>query len=193
MVEKIWKQQNNEKPRQYEYFTKYLHTGNISIKKFHQKILKQYEKDTKKTTTPPTFNTLEKWSTNNQWIKRKEAYKKHILEQTITTLEEDSINERISDANKDREIKHQIQKIINETFNQYQPPLSSKDAYAMKTLLESYQIIKEEMRFDFGQPTEITQNEHNGNLSIDQDVEIKSKSVFEIIDEFDKQLETINK
>lgn len=184
--DKIWYQQPDENPKPYCYFQKYLVEKNVSIRKFHQ-ILKKHEEDTEKSYTTPSYNTLEKWCTTYNWIKRKEAYQKYVLEETTRTLEEESIKDRLADVNAEKPLKEKLRKILSESFDQVAIPINSKDAFALKATMESYAIIKEELRFSYGQPTEIT--ESSINADVNSTIATSDKDLMEQVHSLEKSLD----
>lgn len=185
--DKIWYQLTEEKPRQYSYFQKYINLPQVSIAEFHE-TLRTSSENNQKNTTPPTYKTLQTWATNNNWIKRKEAYQKYVLEETTRTLEEESIKDRLADVNAEKPLKEKLRKILSESFDQVAIPINSKDAFALKATMESYAIIKEELRFSYGQPTEITESSINADVNStiatsDTDLMNQVKKLTETLDE----------
>lgn len=76
---KEWDQQDNEKDKPYYFFQQFIQIEEpITIDKFH-KLMKEKGKEDEISYKLPVLKTVYNWSSEYDWIKRKEAYRKHIL------------------------------------------------------------------------------------------------------------------
>lgn len=176
----IWEKRKEETNRQYKYFLKYVKTY-LTIKEFHTRILKGYQKDTKnhqKTTTPPRLNTLYTWSKTHNWNMRRKSYQEYILTKERREIEQIGRKKRINRLNYS-DYRLGLSKTIMDEVMDDETLSSSSKAYALGQTSMSDRVSIDSDRLDTDQSTEIITNniKNNNNMSVFLKIEKLKKLV----------------
>lgn len=167
---KIWNQQDDEKDKPYYFFQQFINIEEpITIDKYHQKILKEYQENTKNSYKIPTLNTLYSWTKKFTWIKRKEAYRKHILSKVGEELEGLYLSKLVEKFSLNDEIDLLILKEVKNILTDSN--FKGNKAYAIEKLMKANNLTVENQRLIAGEPTEIISSENknwNANADVDK-------------------------
>lgn len=149
----IWLQKPDESNRHYKFFTIYCQGYERSLEKFHEKVLREYQQNSTKSPKPPTLNTMKKWCSNDEWIKRRDAFIKHLNSEELPSF----IEEQKKLA---REEVHTIQRIKKNVLYQLMedPTIRSSD---IKNFTQALNNLNLEERLLKGEPSEITKGDVN--------------------------------
>ena len=152
----IWDRQEGETVNQYCWFNEFLLHNDLSLKNFYETIQEPSEdihKKSQKNKKIPTYYTVYKWSSCNNWIKRKEAYIKHKNEEQRHRLEEEDYKNKETIHQKKNNI---ILKLLNKLEQELDDDLVS--GYQSNQFTNAITNLLDDNRKDIGSPTEITEN-----------------------------------
>lgn len=175
----IWDRQEGETVNQYCWFQEFLQHDDYSLKNFHEKLnMEGMEKEQKsqKKKKIPTYKTIQNWSSCNNWMKRKEAYNIHKVEQQTHRLEEAEYkNKELINQKKNTIILKLLNRLDKEIDNELSGYQSNQFTSAITNLLD-------DNRKDLGKATSITENKSQLQIESEQ---VTTETIY---DKVDKQL-----
>ena len=183
-----WEQQPNEKDKQYYFFQQYIQIqDNITIDKFHKEMVKECENNDKGSYNIPKLRTIYSWTKKFDWIKRKEAYRKHLLSKVGEEIDELFVSSLVEKFKIDSENRLLISKEINRILKD--DNFEGSKAWHVEKLMKSNKDGLEVERLIAGEPTEIIHSENkNTNKNINLPVIINSDEENKLKKEIEDEL-----
>lgn len=164
-----WDQQPNEKDKPYYFFQQYANIeDNITIDKYYKKTLKESKENTKNSYNIPKLNTVYSWTKKFDWIKRKEAYRKHLLSRVGDEISDLFVSSLVEKFKIDSENRLLISKEVNKILKD--DNFDGSKAWHIEKLMKSNKDGLDIERLIAGEPTEIVSSE-NRNLNVNKDVD----------------------
>ena len=174
-----WDQIEGETANQYYWFNEFLSHNDMSLKHFHEKVNKyatKSEQESQKKIKVPTYRTIQKWSSCNNWMKRKESFIIYKSEQQRHRLNEaDYENKERIHQKKNLLITKALEK-VEEEFNN-----GTLSGYQWSNWVNGISKLLDDNRIDMGSPTQITENK--AEVKVEKELDVKS-----IFDKVDKEL-----
>lgn len=160
-----WEQQPKEKDKPYYFFQQFINIeDNLTIDKYYKKILKESEENTKNSYSIPKLNTLYSWTKKFDWIKRKEAYRKHLLSRVGDEISDLFVSSLVEKFKIDSENRLLISKEVNKILKD--DNFDGSKAWHIEKLMKSNKDGLDIERLIAGEPTEIIQSENNNTHQV---------------------------
>lgn len=157
-----WEQQTKEKDKPYYFFQKYANIEEpITIDKYHKKILKESEENTKNSYSIPKLNTLYSWTKKFDWINRKEAYRKHLLSRVGDEISDLFVSSLVEKFKIDSENRLLISKEVNKILKD--DNFEGSKAWNIEKLMKSNKDGLDIERLIAGEPTEIIKSDNKND------------------------------
>lgn len=173
----LWDRQEGETANQYCWFNEFLLHNDYSLKNFYEKVNEESiesEQESQKNKKIPTYRTIQKWSSCNNWIKRKEAYKEDECKQLRCHLQELQMNKIEEQFERKTE---QIDNILTLMDNQFKQGTLS--CYQASQGANAISTLKDDNRKDLGEPTEITENKSQLQIESEQ---VTTETIYDKVD-----------
>lgn len=160
-----WEQQPNEKDKPYYFFQQYANIeDNITIDKYYKKTLKESKENTKNSYNIPKLNTLYSWTKKFDWIKRKEAYRKHLLSRVGDEISDLFVSSLVEKFKIDSENRLLISKEVNKILKD--DNFDGSKAWHIEKLMKSNKDGLDIERLIAGEPTEIIKSENDNTHQV---------------------------
>ena len=173
----IWERQEGETPNQYCWFQEFLQHNDYSLKNFHEQVSKnatEMEQESQKKIKTPKYSTIQKWSSYNNWMKRKEAYTIYKSEQQTHRLEEAEYKNKERIHQKKNVLITKALTKVEEEFDR-----GTLSGYQWSNWINGIAKLLDDNRIDLGKATSITRNK--SEVHVEQELDVNS--VFERVDE----------
>lgn len=162
---KPWDQQEGEKDKPYYFFQKFINIEDtITIPQYYKKLQKQYTENTEMPYTLPTLNTIESYAYRTEWIKRKEAYRKHLLSRVGDEISDLFVSSLVEKFKIDSENRLLISKEVNKILKD--DNFDGSKAWHIEKLMKSNKDGLDIERLIAGEPTEIIKSENNNTHQV---------------------------
>jgi prolyl oligopeptidase PreP (S9A serine peptidase family) len=175
-VNDIWSQQPNESNRHYKFFTMYCKNYERVIERFYDILQEDFNKDSSKKLKLPTRNTFIKWAADGKWIRRRDAYIKHLNQEELPTFLEERKKQKREEARTIFQIKKdKLYKLLSDATR-------SSD---IKNLTIAINNLSAEERQLTGEPDSRTESRVNvtENRPKDLDTIFSDEAKYDFLDE----------